>query len=129
MNTDWMGHIPRELWEWRCERVAEWTRAGVAAADIAARLKISKRSVMRYRHRAGVSQPPLPPLTAEQVARAQQLLDDGCSIAETARTIGCSETAIARRYPGRGWTREQIYTHLAEARRLKKLLLGQRISV
>jgi methylphosphotriester-DNA--protein-cysteine methyltransferase len=123
----------KDLVAWRCERVAEWTRAGVVAEDIAARLKISKRSVLRYRRRAGVAQPPPVPLTAEQLARAEHLLDDGCSVAETARTIGCSDRSVVRHFPGRAWTREQIYAHTIGIRvlhhALTKRLRQQRFSV
>jgi DNA invertase Pin-like site-specific DNA recombinase len=121
-----------EIIAYRCDRVAQSSREGMTGEDIAARLGVTRRSVQRYRVRAGVSGPAPIPLTPQQIARAAQLLDDGCSICETARTIGCSEGTIARRFPGRGWTKEQVRAHISEVRRLKhalaKKLLQQGIS-
>ena len=47
-------------------------------------------------------------LSAEVLARAAQLLDDGCSYAEVARTVGVSKSTLTGRLPGRGMTREDI---------------------
>jgi IS30 family transposase len=125
---------------YRRERVAQWTRAGVSIAEIAARLNITERSVQRYRRRAGVSLPAGERLTADELARAEQLLDDGCSGNEVARTIGRSDTTIRRHFPGRGWTPEQTYEHIAGVQRFRwslakkqplayKQRIGQRISL
>jgi IS30 family transposase len=97
----------------RRERVAEMTRAGYIAEDIAATLGVTRRTVERDRVAAGVAQPYPPPMTEEQIRRVAELLDDGCSIAEAARTVGCSRRQVFRLFPGRGWTRQQIgqYRH------------------
>ena len=39
--------------------------------------------------------------------RADQLLVDGCSNREVARTIGCHHTTVLAPFPGRGWDRRQ----------------------
>jgi DNA-binding CsgD family transcriptional regulator len=114
-------NAPRELVAYRRERVAEWTRAGVLVGEIAVRLGITGRSVQRYRRRAGVELPAGRRLTPAQLAHAGRLLDDGCSMNETARTIGCTAHTIARHFPGRGWTRAQTIEHIAAVRRLKEL--------
>lgn len=45
--------------------------------------------------------------TPELHARADALLTDGASYRETSKTLGCSRAALAKRFPGRGWTMEQ----------------------
>lgn len=46
-------------------------------------------------------------LSLDQRRQARTLLDEGCSIRETARTIGASRTAVGEAFPGRGWTYAQ----------------------
>ncbi|QNL30175.1 helix-turn-helix DNA binding protein [Gordonia phage Mariokart] len=84
------------------ERTVELTRAGYTAAQIAEELRITVRSVTRYRNRAGISQPTKrhPPETWE---RAQRLLADGASYRETAMTVGVDPTHLRLKYPGFGW--------------------------
>lgn len=83
------------------DQVAEMTRTGFTLADIARSLGVTERTVSRCRKRAGIAGPAAVPLTAEQIATAQQLLDDGATVAETARTIGCSQQTVSRYFPGR----------------------------
>lgn len=92
----------------RLARVKDLTAQGYTAPEIAARLKVSTRTVVRYRHAAGCAQPPPRHLTADIIAAAGKLLDDGCPYEEAARTLGVSSWAIAARYPGRAWTRSQV---------------------
>lgn len=87
------------------ELIAELTRDGHTAAAIAAALRISTRTVHRSRRRAGIARPAAVPLSAAELARAAELLDDGCSYGEVARSLGrSSRRAIAKHFPGRGWT-------------------------
>lgn len=86
------------------ERVRELTAAGRSATQIAALLNITDRTVTRYRRHTGISKPRNNPFTPEQLALAEQLLDDGCSYGETARTVGASRQGIRQRFPSRGWT-------------------------
>ncbi|QTF82295.1 hypothetical protein SEA_ZIGGYZOO_51 [Gordonia phage ZiggyZoo] len=92
----------------RRETIAELTRAGLSAAEIALRLNITPRTVVRQRALAGVSKPTYPRLTEEQLATARRLIDEGAPYKEVARTIGCCQSTVAQRFPGRGWTRKQI---------------------
>jgi hypothetical protein len=39
--------------------------------------------------------------------RALALLDDGASYAETARSIGKDRSWVTKRFPGRGWTKQE----------------------
>lgn len=84
--------------------VVELTRAGLSAPQIAERLNVTTRTVQRHRVAAGIAQPLAPRLTPEQHEQARQLIDDGASYKEVARTIGCANTTVAKRFPGRGWT-------------------------
>lgn len=90
--------------EERREQVAQMTRDGVHAHEIAKVLGVAERTVVRDRRATGTAKPPPRPLTPQQLALARQLLDDGCSYAEAARTVGASTTAIAAHFPGKGWT-------------------------
>ena len=106
---------------WRRDRVMELTRDGRSARDIAEILGITERSVLRHRRAAGLSREPGTPMTADELRRAEALLNDGCSLQEVARTLGRSARTIKRRFPGRAWTRAQIDEHLSMIRRFKAL--------
>lgn len=101
----------------RAERlriVKSMTLAGYPRDKIADRAGCSPRQVTRDRHALGISQrPPNAPLTDQQLAFAQQLLDDGCSRAEVARTLGVYESTIRRRFPNHKWTPAQVADYIA----------------
>jgi IS30 family transposase len=90
--------------------VAELTWEGWTAKRIAARLSVTPRTVIRDRvkmdeHRIlGIAQPARRLLTDEECRRAQELLDDGYSLMEVARTLNRSAHTIGRRFKGQGWT-------------------------
>jgi DNA-binding CsgD family transcriptional regulator len=102
-----MSRGDREMVMWRRAEVVRLTGAGWSAHQIGQLLGITDRSVLRHRVAAGVAQPPVPPVTVEELARADALLADGCSYAEVARTLGRSTSPFRRSFPGRGWTTEQ----------------------
>ena len=105
------------------DRIVELTEQGLSTRQIADVLHITCRSVTRGRRRRGVSlADPATPLTAEQIDHARQMLIDGASYAEVARTIGCNKETVRRRFPGRGWTREQSYDYLRTLRQLRVAL-------
>lgn len=102
----------------RAERralVVRLRRAGVSRETIAAHLGVSVRTVERDLRAAGVVAPHRP-WTAADDSRARELIADGCSLAEVARTLGRPRTVIRRHFPGRGWTQAQISEHLAALR-------------
>lgn len=78
---------------------------GLSAEQIAARLKVNPRTVTRWRVAMGIAKPPAVLLTAEEKARALDLLTDGASYNEVARTLGRSNKCISHALPGYGWTR------------------------
>jgi transposase-like protein len=69
-----------------------------------------------------MKRPPRPKLTDEEKQLAEQLLSDGASMREVARTIGRSASVICRRFPGRGWTLEQVAERASLDRRFKGVL-------
>lgn len=89
------------------QQVVTLTVAGYTAPRIASFLGVCVRTVQRIRIQEGVAQPPPVPFTEDEKRRAGQLLDDGASYEETARTIGRSVRPLRKHFPGRGWTREQ----------------------
>lgn len=106
-------------------RVIELTREQLPPKEIADILKISDRTVHRIRRRAGI--PPTidqTPWTAEDQRRAEALFDDGCSVAEVARTLGRAHAVIHRRFPDRGWTREQEQEWMSKPFRQLRRQLG-----
>lgn len=103
---------------YRRERAATLTREGLSATEIADILGVSTRTVARYRRRTGTQLgEPSPRLADDQIEWIRQLLDDGCSRAETARTVGVSPNTVCRHFPDKHWTREQTYEHLSAIKR------------
>lgn len=104
--------------ESRDEQIRAATQAGESASIIAARHGISTRTVSRIRTRLGIAQTVPPPLTAAQHQRVQQLIEDGCSAREIARTIGCADATIRKHYPHAVWTRAEAMDFAHSCRRM-----------
>lgn len=99
----------------RWERIADLSRRGVSATEIAHQVGVNVSMVHRVRRMYGLTRTSNQrPFTAEERARMQELLDDGCSIAEAARTIGRSPAYAWKLFKGQGWTRAECgeYTRL-----------------
>lgn len=111
-----MAMIELQLACERGERVKDMTLQGCTAADIAAAMQISERTVVRIRRRVGVARPAYPALTTGEIDTARLLLEDGASLAEAARTIGRSSDALAARFSGFGWTAQQCGAFTAALR-------------
>lgn len=96
----------------RVARVATLSRGGHTDQEIAVRLGVSDRTVLRDRKAAGL--PVFPngsPLTESERAAAIRLLNDGASYKETGRTIGRSANTIKRAFPGYTWTEAQKFEY------------------
>lgn len=104
----------------RMEQVIALTQQNYSAAQIAAIMGLTPRSVTRLRARAGIAQPRPALLTEQELARAKALLEDGCSYDEAARTIGRSSTALVAHFPGYSWDR----TTIAKFARYAKTLIA-----
>jgi len=83
------------------------TLAGMSAQEIGLALHVTARTVARDRKDMGVAKPGPRYMTADQIDVAKRLLDDGCSYKEASRSVGVSNTTMARTFPGRGWTKRQ----------------------
>ena len=88
----------------RRSAVAQLTRDGASAREIARRLGVTSRTVLRDRGVLGIAQPEVPPISPDRLALAHRLLDDGASYREAARTVDCSQGTLAAHFPGYGWT-------------------------
>lgn len=107
----------------RRERVAELTRRGFSAEKIAEELRVTTRTVQRDRTAMGIARPFTGiPLTDDEIRRARDLLDGGCSVSEVARTLGRSDNTLHKHFPGRAWTRAQVAEHLTTVRRWRHLM-------
>ena len=84
---------------------------GLSAAQIAERAGCTARTVTRWRASEGLTQPG--PVTvgvrvsAERLAAAERMLDDGAPYQEVARTLGMHQHTLRRHFPGRQWTKHQ----------------------
>ena len=108
----------------RRDRVAELTRQGLTAGTIAEILGITKRSVQRHRKERGVTQPPAVHMTAEELLRAKEMLEDGASCREVARTLGRTHGTILKRFPECKWTKSQRLQQATLGRQMSRLISG-----
>jgi IS30 family transposase len=91
---------PAEETAERRDRVTDLTRQGHTAKHIANLLGVTPRTVTRDRAARGITQPQPTRVTESEFARAKEMLDDGASYEEVARTLRRSHTAFRRRFPG-----------------------------
>ena len=100
----------------------EYDRAGYTISDQAYFLDVSTRTVQRLWARLGLQAPVVGYYGPEVKAEAETMLDEGCSFAETARSLGVAESTVQRWFPGRGWTQKQTAEHRGLLRRHKQLM-------
>lgn len=112
-----------ELTERRRDRIAELTSQGLSASQIAEIVGIHKRNVVVARRARGIAQNPrVCTLSDTEKTLAADLLADGASVVEVARTLGRSAHTIYRHFPGRGWTKLQVMEYARISRRARQLL-------
>ncbi|SIB67633.1 helix-turn-helix domain-containing protein [Mycobacteroides abscessus] len=95
----------------RVSRVAALSRRGYTDQEIAVELGVSDRTVLRDRKAAGLPITPAVPMSVSERTRALELLNDGASYREVARTIGRGTTTLKRAFPGYGWTQAQRFEY------------------
>src|SRR5690349_16783393 len=108
--------------EHRRQRVIFLLKSGLTVGRVSqdtgmseARIYSIRREVFGKRHRTPRR------FTEAECAQIESLLDAGCSIAEVARTVDRRPDLLARLYPGRGWTREQVAEHNSLLREIHRL--------
>ncbi|QZE10406.1 helix-turn-helix DNA binding domain protein [Mycobacterium phage ScoobyDoobyDoo] len=89
---------------------------GHSTPRIAEMLGIDKRTVNYWRKKRGVVHKRVY-ATPEQIEKIHELLAEGLSLAETARTLGLNVGTVRNVHKGQGWTMEQSIEHLSDLRR------------
>lgn len=105
------------------EKLIRMVEEGASIAQIAPALGVTERSVSRYKQALGLTQcntgyRRLPDGWKE---RAQTLFDEGYSQAGVAEVVGVSVDAVARHFPGRGWTHSERGVYARQAKILLNL--------
>jgi IS30 family transposase len=113
---------PAEETNERRDRVTELTRQGLTAKQIAEQLGVTERTISRDRAARGITQPTAPRVTESEFARAKEMLDDGASYEEVARTLRRSHTAFRHRFPGYSLTPTEASQRAALGRQMAQLL-------
>jgi DNA-binding NarL/FixJ family response regulator len=104
--------------------VVDLTREGWTADAIAARLGVTQRTVFRDRQKMHISRPRSKPWTEQEQRRAQELIDDGYSLMEVARTLHRHVVTVTNHgFKGQGWTAEQTGQYNA-LRKWEKRVFG-----
>ena len=113
---------PAEETNARRDRVVDLTRQGHTAKQIADLLGVTKRTVARDRTATGCAQTKAPLLTADELERAKEMLEDGASYQEVGRTLGRYGTTIRHRFPGYTLTKEEAAHRAVLGRRMAQLM-------
>lgn len=87
----------------RREHVVRMCAEGLNDLQIAQVFHVSERTIERDRERLGLTQPTSHQWTADELRLASNLLDDGCTYSEVARTIGVARDTVRFRFPGQGY--------------------------
>lgn len=77
--------------------------------EMAERFGVTHRTISRHLARHGLSKEYRRAgwrVTPEWKQEAEALLDDGMSVTEAARTLGCNFETVDRHFPGRTWDRK-----------------------
>jgi len=99
--------------------------AGLDSRKIAAELGVSLSSVYRWRAAAGrLRAAGIIPRPQADHDRAAALLEDGCSITETARTIGVSAHTITAWFPNAPRLSKRETGYMSVLARLEREVLG-----
>lgn len=109
------------------ERFLDLQRQGCSASVMADRLGVTPRTIQRHRVRLGVAQEASHngPISPQLKARIKEMLDDGASISEVSRTLGCTHETIKRHFPDAGWDPRTVGEYARMMRTLKKALKRQ----
>lgn len=98
-------------------------RAGMSARQLSERFGVTDRTVQRWRKRLGIKHRQYvqkhPKSDRDLV---EHLLDEGCSFAEAARTVGVAASTIRQWFPDRKpWTRQECSEYAVLIRQLGEI--------
>lgn len=97
------GRNPK-IWE-----VIDALEAGEHVMGISRKLGVSKDTVTRVRKSLGIEPGRTPRyMTPERLERMAEMLNDGASFAEVARTLKVSPATLRKYFPGMAWGRAQM---------------------
>ncbi|QBI98764.1 helix-turn-helix DNA binding protein [Mycobacterium phage Bobby] len=99
-----MTHRGLERAEERRVQIAKLIRQGLTNKEVAQIVGVTDRTVNRARERKGLKKPQPPRISEETLSAGYQMLLDGCSYAEVARTLGHSRDTWRRKLPGFAWS-------------------------
>jgi DNA-binding CsgD family transcriptional regulator len=105
----------------RRRRVAQMFAEGHTAPYIAVTLNVCRRTIYRDRKELKLSGPKAPPMTAQELAWAQEMLSEGCNYAEVARTLGRAARTLRIHFPGYELNRTQVAELAAAGRWMARL--------
>ena len=99
MKPQWSDNLTRETF-------LELNASGLSAEIIAERMGVTPRTIGRWRRRFGVMRGEAStPASAEDREKARRLLEDGCSLAEAARSVGVAPKTVRQWFPDApGWS-------------------------
>lgn len=88
--------------------------------EIAEHVGISPKMVWYWTDKYGSPTPRHNKISEETWAKVEAMLDDGCSQREISRTLGMAPITIRRRFPGRGWSKQQTREYIRVLRKAAK---------
>jgi predicted DNA-binding transcriptional regulator AlpA len=93
--------------------IVQLRKAGLRTREIAERVGVSERTVVRHMTAQGLTRPRPAPLEASPawLPDADALLAEGMSFREVGATLGVPEHHVGIYFPGRGWTKSQKGAH------------------
>lgn len=109
--------------EQREERIIACFREGWGNRRIAEHFNVTDRTVTRWRTQHDARKWTNRPHPPSERRRAEELLNEGASFSEAARTVGVSAKTIYRWFPERhAWTREQVAEYVVMSRTMGRLV-------
>ncbi|WNO25872.1 helix-turn-helix DNA binding domain protein [Arthrobacter phage Altadena] len=112
--------------------VARYLSEGLEPRDVADRMGITDRTVLRIRHELGLPIGPAPDrrrLTEDDHRIIRACLEEGMPYSEISRTHGYTHQTLARHYPGRGMPARATIELALATRSFNQALRKQRIPV
>lgn len=123
MTDPRFGELERHRREQRDVDFLACERAGMSARQLAERFDVTSRTVQRWRKRLGIKyRQYVQKHPASDHEMVEYLLNEGCSFAEAARTVGVSDTTIYQWFPDRKpWTKQECADYAVLIRQMGRL--------